>query len=299
MFSTTYISSPLQEVHMPLFERHDVRLLVKREDALHPIVSGNKWRKLKYNLIHHPEGVITYGGAFSNHIHATAGAGKYLNIPTVGIIRGEYDPQNPTLVAAQAMGMKLHFVTRSDYKQKEESSSIRAIIERYPDYTCVPEGGSNDLALIGLEELALDIASIDFDVLALAAGTGATARGIIPYMIDREVLIFSALKGSNLHHEFGIIPNPNHRIIDTYHCGGYGRTSPDLIQSINTFYTQTGIPVDPVYNGKTIYGLCDMVAQGQYKNKTILWIHSGGLQGIDGYNYLAQKKGNTSLIITG
>lgn len=244
-----------------------------------------------------PQGVITFGGAFSNHIHATAGAGSYLDIHTVGIIRGEYDEENPTLIDARSFGMKLHFVSREEYKKKEASVVVQKIMASYAGYTLVPEGGSNALAIKGVHELGQDIDTIACDVVALAAGTGATARGMIAAIDDREMLIFSALKGPDLYDEFGINPQPRHRIIDRYNCGGYGRTNAELITCMNQFYEDTGIPTDPVYNGKVIYGLLDMIASGRYDGKKILWIHSGGLQGVEAHNYMCRKKGRLDRIL--
>lgn len=290
------LPSPIEHVDHPVLKLHEVTLDVKREDLIHPLVSGNKWRKLKYNLYINPKGIITFGGAFSNHIHATAAACHVFKIPSVGIIRGEEDISNPTLRDARDMGMQLYYVSRSAYRLKEESADIQSIINQYPDYTPIPEGGSNDTALLGVHELGEEIAETVYDVVALAAGTGATARGILPYCQDKEVILFSAIKTPDLYHAHGISPHSNILLTDDYALGGYGKTTPQFIHWINKFSSDTGIPVDPIYNGKVIHGLMDMIRSGRLHGKRILWIHTGGLQGIAAYNYMAAKK-NKPLIV--
>lgn len=282
------IPSPIQEIKSDFLEAHGISLHVKREDMIHPLISGNKWRKLKYNLSERPEGIITFGGAFSNHIHATAAAGKLYHIPTVGIIRGEYDPHNPTISDCENMGMKCHFVSRSNYRLKEASPEVQKIIALYPDNTLIPEGGSNEKAIQGVEELGDEIDG-SYDYIALAAGTGATARGLISTR-EESFLIFSTLKVKDMYAAYDITLEERIHLIDDYHFGGYGKTDDTLIQFINEFYDQHAIPLDPIYNGKVAYGLMDMIQKGKLKDCSILWIHTGGLQGIQAYNYMAQKK---------
>jgi len=277
-----------------------VRLLILRDDLHHPLISGNKWRKLK-GLLHSTDGIakgiITYGGAFSNHIHATAAACKHYGITAVGIIRGEYDASNPTLIAAKDSGMTLHFVSRADYRLKADSPAVQDLISQYPDYTVVPEGGSGPFAMVGLAELGQEIAAIpDVDLITVSAGTGMTAAGIIKHQ-DRPVQVYSSLKDGYLRAEIGkLAEGRKFSFVSDYHFGGYGKVSNELVTFINSFLEQTGIPLDPIYNGKAIYGVLDQVSNGYFpKGTTILHIHTGGLQGINAYNYMAAKKGKTLL----
>lgn len=284
------LPSPIQVISNPLIKDRGITLHIKREDKIHPLISGNKWRKLKYNILKEKSGIITFGGAFSNHIHATAAAGKMYHIPTVGIIRGEYDPCNPTLKGSISMGMKLHFISRSEYKLKEDSTVAQEIINQYHDYHLVPEGGSNLYANQGLKELAEEIVN-DYDYIILPAGTGGTIRGLSRAMPEQKFMVFSSLKGENLVQEFGLVHHPHVAIIDRYTFGGYGKTPTALIEFINNFKRKYDIPLDPIYNGKLAFGMMDMIGKGQFDHKKILWVHTGGLQGISAYNYIAQKKG--------
>ena len=151
------LPSPIQRLYDPIWENQEIELYIKREDLIHPIVNGNKYRKLKYNLETNPKCIITFGGAFSNHIHATASAGKLYNIPTVGIIRGELDENNPTLLHARSCGMDLRFIDRSTYKLKEKSDVAKSIIAEYNESLILPEGGNNALARKGTSEVVIEI----------------------------------------------------------------------------------------------------------------------------------------------
>lgn len=295
------IPSPIQEVKLELLDRQNVKLLVKREDLIHPTISGNKWRKLKGSLLSVKQdgykGIITYGGAFSNHIHATAAAGQQFDIPTVGIIRGEYDEQNPTLQFAKQSGMKLHFVTRSSYRQKEHSAEVQEILKVFDNYLVVPEGGSSKLAMHGLTDLAGEIITLpNLDLITVSAGTGMTAAGIIKYQ-PRPVDVFSALKSDHLKNEIVELSGKTSFSFNTdYHFGGYGKVDHELIDFINSFFTTTGIPLDPIYNGKAMYGIIDQIKTGKISSgTTVLHIHTGGLQGVGAYNYMATKKDRNTI----
>ena len=277
-----------------------MRLLILRDDLHHPLISGNKWRKLKgvlHDNDHKAKGIITFGGAFSNHIHATAAACMHYGIPSVGIIRGEYDPANPTLISARQHGMTLHFVSRSDYRLKEDSPTIQQLIAQYADHTVVPEGGSGPMAMIGLAELAQQITAIpDIDIVTVSAGTGMTAAGIVKNQ-QRPVYVFSSLKDTYLQSEISkLADGQSFTFVTDYHFGGYGKVTSELVSFINDFKQRTGIPLDPIYNGKAIYGILDQVSLGYLpKGTTLLHVHTGGLQGIKAYNYMAAKKGRDLL----
>lgn len=279
-----------------------MKLLIKREDLIHPTISGNKWRKLKGNLREVKragyQGIITYGGAFSNHIYATAAAGMLFDIPTVGIIRGEFDEHNPTLQFAKDQGMKLSFVSRSAYKEKEQSEEVQQIINAADNYLLVPEGGSNLLAMEGLQELASEIDAVPhIDLITVSAGTGMSAAGIIKYQ-PRAVTVISSLKSDHLQKEIEKLSEKAAFTYNTdYHFGGYGKVDDVLVHFINDFCSTTKIPLDPIYNGKAIYGILDMVKTGKISSgTTVLHIHTGGLQGIRAYNYMAEKKSKSQII---
>lgn len=285
------IPSPIQQIHDPIWDDQQIELYIKREDLIHPIVNGNKYRKLKYNLATNPNSIITFGGAFSNHIHATASAGKLYNIPTVGIIRGELDENNPTLVYARSCGMDLRFVDRSTYKLKENSEAAIAIINEFTDPLILPEGGNNLLARKGTAEVATEInAQIpNVNYIALSAGTGGTASGILSQKNKHhKLLVFSALKGDFLRDEIIAMTGlSNFELQTDYHFGGYARTKPELIVFINQFYNKHQIILDPIYNGKGLYGIVDLIRQEKIsKGSKIVWVLTGGQQGNTAWNYM-------------
>lgn len=295
-----YLPSPLHEIHDTMLHNKNVRLFIKRDDMIHPDVSGNKWRKLLGNIEHinneRFSGIVTFGGAFSNHIYATAAVAKLLELNSVGIIRGEFDENNPTLAYARNQGMKLHFVSRSEYREKENSPTIKKILNQYPSYHLVPEGGSNAYAFSGLKTLAKELKSISYDILTVAAGTGTTSLGMIKYQ-DKMVEVYPVLKGDFLKKLISEkIENRPFKYIDNSHLGGYAKTNDSYILWLNKFYHQHGIKLDPIYNGKVLYQLFSRIQEEKYLPGTnIVHIHTGGLQGIAAYNYLATKSGKPLL----
>jgi len=300
------IPSPIVKVNHPLLHEKSIDLFVKREDLIHPLVSGNKWRKLKYNLKYAKDNgyntIVTFGGAFSNHIHATAAACQAFDLESIGIIRGEYDKDNPTLQFAQSCGMELKFIDRASYREKENSEVVKAFLAEQDSYFLVPEGGSNELAYDGLRELAEEINETHFDIVMVSAGTGGTATGILKWLdTSKELWVFSSLKSDYLHDEIqkNIEPEKHQqfKFLSSYHYGGYGKAPKSLITFINEFSAQTKIPIDPIYNGKLMGGFSDMVEKGEIdESKTYLWVHTGGLQGIDAYNYMEKRKGKLEII---
>ena len=268
---------------------YSIELYIKREDLLHPYISGNKFRKLKYNVEEalkiEAKMLITFGGAFSNHILATAAAGKEYGIATVGIIRGEEWKdklfENPTLSLAKEFGMEFEFVSRSIYAQKEEVGCY-----------ILPEGGTNSLAIKGCEEI-LEPVDSDFDYVCCAVGTGGTITGIINASKENQKIVgFSALKGNFLSDVIcNFVTKKNWTMNSDYHFGGYGRVTDELIAFLNDFYKSTSIPLDPIYTGKMMFGVLDMIQKRDFlDNSKILLIHTGGLQGIKGINQIREKK---------
>lgn len=269
-------------------------LYIRREDLLHPYISGNKYRKLKYNLLEAKnknfKTLLTFGGAYSNHISATATAGKEFGFKTIGIIRGEEligkIDENPTLAFAKANHMQLHFVSREQYKQKNFVEFIIELKEKYGNFYLLPEGGTNELAVKGCEEI-LTNEDNEFDVICVPVGTGGTMAGIInSSQPHQKVIGFSALKGDFLKKEVEKwTSKSNWFITDEYNFGGYAKINPVLIEFINQFNYETGIPLDPIYTGKMMYGILRMIEEEKISKKSrILAIHTGGLQGITGMN---------------
>ncbi len=289
-----------QKVELPILNDKKVTLYMKREDQLHSFISGNKFRKLKYNIEAAKKAglktVLTYGGAYSNHIAATAFAGKEYGFNTIGIIRGEELVQkwqeNPTLRFAHANGMQFKFVTREGYRVKEEAGAIASLEKEFGLFYRIPEGGTNQLAVQGCEEI-VHAGDSDFDVLITCVGTGGTISGIINSSKDHQVIIgFPALKGDFLKKDICKFTAKSNWDLETnYNFGGYGKISEELIVFINDFKKKTAIPLDPIYTGKMMFGVVDMIAKNHFKEGTkILAIHTGGLQGITGMNKVLKNK---------
>ena len=284
-----------------------ITLEIKREDLLHPFVSGNKFRKLKYNVLQakaeNQSVLLTFGGAFSNHIAAVAYAGKEQGFETIGIIRGEElrdkISENPTLSFAQECGMRFEFVTREAYRHKTEIAFIEQLQVKFGSFYLVPEGGTNDLAVKGCEEILTEL-DADFDFVCSAVGTGGTISGLINSALPHQkVLGFPALKGDFLQDEIrNFVQNKNWELITDYHFGGYGKVTTEFIEWINWFYAQTGIPLDPIYTGKMVFGVMDLIQRNYFPpNSKILMIHTGGLQGIAGMNAKLRNQNKPILVL--
>ncbi|MCM4159563.1 1-aminocyclopropane-1-carboxylate deaminase/D-cysteine desulfhydrase [Antarcticibacterium flavum] len=291
-------------VHVLTRREDGVSLYIKREDLLHPQVSGNKFRKLKYNLAEaQKQGhtrLLTFGGAFSNHIAAVAAAGKILDLQTIGVIRGDELgrdmestlKKNPTLDFAASQGMKFLFVSRSDYREKETTAFRQDLEKEFGSFYLIPEGGTNTLAVKGCEEILTGVGK-DFDFICCAVGTGGTIAGLINAAAkDQKVLGFPALKGDFLEGEISKYTSAtNWELVNKYHFGGYAKVSPELIDFINDFRKTYDILLDPVYTGKMLFGIFDMMENAVFpQNSRILAIHTGGLQGITGMNKLLKNK---------
>ena len=285
---------PNQRIQLPVLDKMQIALFIKREDLVHPTISGNKYRKLKYNLLRATEEghncLLTFGGAYSNHIYSTAIAGKEQGLKTIGIIRGEELTQswkqNPTLRSAHRAGMELRFVSRSDYREKGTSKFLKELHQVYGRFYLLPEGGTNDLAIRGCEEILTD-ADEGFNYICSSVGTGGTIAGIINTSLsNQKVLGFPALKGDFLQKDIcKFVRNENWALLLDYHFGGYARVNGQLINFINEFKSKNQIQLDPIYTGKMMYGIVDLVERGYFpKNSKILAIHTGGLQGITGMN---------------
>ncbi len=291
------LPSPLSRLQHPLLESHDLHLSIKRDDLIHPHLQGNKWRKLKYNLqaarAAGHRTLLTFGGAWSNHIHATAAAGHYFGLRSIGIIRGERPPQlSPTLADAQRWGMQLHFIDRQSYREKHRDEFIASLHARFGEFYLIPEGGSNLAGIRGCGEI-VDELEDDYDVICVDCGTGATLAGIINGLRGSgQVLGFAVLKGADFIRrdveqylqQLGTPTLDNWHINLDYHFGGYARTRPELMHFIQQFKQQHDIQLEPVYSAKMFYGIFDLIERDYFaRGSRILALHSGGLQGLRGF----------------
>ncbi|WP_017259181.1 1-aminocyclopropane-1-carboxylate deaminase/D-cysteine desulfhydrase [Pedobacter arcticus] len=283
-------NSPEEEVDFEPINKHQLTLFFKRDDLIHPFISGNKWRKLKYNLLKAKAAkkthLVTFGGAFSNHILATAAAGAKFNFKTTALIRGE-EADNQILGLCRIFGMHLIFVSREAYKNKERL--YQQYFKNESQTFFIDEGGYGEDAEKGCREIISELEN-SYDYLFCAAGTGATAAGIInganTTNVNTEINIVPALKGGDfLKPEIDkllITPHP-YNLHTEYHFGGYAKTKPALIDFIKDFSQKTGILLDPVYTGKVLFAINDLANQNYFKPQSkILMIHTGGLFGILG-----------------
>lgn len=277
----------------------DVELFIKREDLVHPSISGNKFWKLYYNIIQYLEFkkksplIITYGGAFSNHIAAVSALEKELNIPTIGIIRGEElqesTSQNPTLYQAQQNGMQLRFVTREDYRNQSKLTQLLQL--EFPDALIIPEGGSNDDAVNGIQFM-LSGQTKDFDYLCCAVGTGGTISGLSKFAEQHQKVIgIKVVKDDSLEKLITNWSQKDNFSLKEAFQAKYGKITEDNIRFINQFYQDYNIPLDPIYTGKMMEKLLALIDENYFeKGSRILAFHTGGLQGISGANDWLKKK---------
>jgi 1-aminocyclopropane-1-carboxylate deaminase len=288
------LPTPLQEISDAVTLKAGVSLYIKRDDLIHPTVSGNKWRKLKYNLkqakLEGATTLLTFGGAFSNHLYATAAAGAFTGFETIGIVRGEDAGINKssTLRFCEEQGMKLHFVTREEYKLRGSEDYLDQVKKQFKQPFIIPEGGTSEWALKGVremtEEVNLQSGKLP-DYYAVAAGTGGTAAGILSS--GAKVLAFSALKGGGFLEQdilnlAGCNGNKEQlELFTDYHFKGYAKYTPELLGFINTFKKIHGIQLEQVYTAKMLFGLYDLIEKGYFKEGScIVAVHTGGLQGL-------------------
>ena len=283
MFETIAQNIPDQQISF-----HDITFIIRRLDLVHPQISGNKFFKLKYNFLEAKrqgyQHILSFGGAYSNHIAATAFAAQQFGFKSVGVIRGEEladRPLNPTLATAQQFGMKLHFVSRDEYRRKQRPEYLAELARHFPEHYVIPEGGTNALAIQGCQEILKD-SDAQFDVICCAVGTGGTISGLIEAShAHQQILGFSALKGSFLKDEVAqLTKKTNWNILDDYCCGGYAKTSAALVQFIRDFEAEFSILLEQVYTAKMLMGIFDLIEKNYFLARSkLLVIHSGGLQG--------------------
>lgn len=309
-----------QNLHSPLQHLdtiNGVELWLKREDLIHPHVSGNKWRKLKYYLKDFRESgktsILTFGGAFSNHLAATAALGKMANIPTKALVRGEEVESNATLDFCRQQGMEIEVIPRKRYDTKDDPEFLSLMEETLPEVYIIPEGGKGPLGVKGCTEILTEVKE-GFEVVCCAGGTGTTMAGLLLSGYDARFLLFPALKGGiflkraiarqvlQFEESFSTTADGKNmvdtrlEIAENYHFGGYGKTKPELIDFMNGFYRKHKIPLDPLYTGKMMYGIFDLIEKGIVKSgDRLLALHTGGLQGIKGMNERLEKSGKQTL----
>ncbi len=290
------LPSPLQP--LPISNEMGIQFLLKRDDLIHPLLSGNKWRKLKYQIgyahIHSFSGLLTFGGAFSNHIVATAVAANMKGFKSIGIIRGEETSiTNHSLQLAKNNGMELLFVSREEYKQKEKGQTVQRFIGENPDYLLVPEGGKHTLALNGVGELVDEVLAEDvgqIDYMVCAVGTGTTFAGLakakhIKHLIGIPVLKHPTIKSEIEQSFFRSELHKSCQLIHDYHFGGYAKFNAILIDFMHDFYDTHQIPTDVIYTSKLMFAVTDLLQKKYFEqNATVVIYHSGGLQGNAGMN---------------
>ena len=293
-----------ERVNLP--KTKGVELYVKREDQIHAFVSGNKYRKLKYNLLEAEKSgyktLLTFGGAFSNHIAAVASAGHLIGFKTIGVIRGDEleskISENATLNFAQENGMQFKFVSREIYRSKTSESFLESLKAEFGEFYVIPEGGTNELAVKGCQEI-LYPEDFNFDYICCSVGTGGTISGLINgSKPSQQVLGFPALKGDFLKEDISKFATlTNWKLITDYHFGGYAKINDELVAFINQFKSDYNLPLDPVYSGKMMFGILDLIDKNYFpKGSKILAIHTGGLQGIEGMNAHLRKKNLSEII---
>ncbi len=297
------IPTPLIQLHHSLFDSKKIDVYIKRDDLIHPYISGNKWRKLKYNLLRLKErnfkGLATFGGAYSNHIYAAAYAGKMHNIKTIGFIRGEKAlALNDTLQFAVSCGMQLRYLDRQTYKRRHEESFLQELQDQNPDYYFLPEGGTNAYALKGCTEIIAEI-DLDFDFICCACGTGGTISGIINALnAEQKALGIAVLKNASfLMHDINKLiqkhTSENWQLFLEYHQGGYAKINKELVSFIDFFETTFAIPLDPIYTGKMCMAIWNLIEKDYFpEGSRVIMLHTGGLQGTAGMKSKMDKLRN-------
>jgi 1-aminocyclopropane-1-carboxylate deaminase/D-cysteine desulfhydrase-like pyridoxal-dependent ACC family enzyme len=297
------MSSIIQKTEDLALVNSNIELFVKREDLVHSIISGNKWHKLRYNIQNAKKRgnttLLTFGGAYSNHIEATAIAGKEFGFKTIGIIRGEETlPLNSTIKKAKECGMQLVYVSRAEYKNKHTQDYIESLREVFGSFYLIPEGGSNFYAINGCMEILNETDTI-YDYICCPLGTGGTASGIaLSLKGNQKLLGFPALKGGEFLLDemktfINMVVNDTEttqdvlnkvQLITDYHFGGYAKINEELISFLQDFNVKHNIKWDLIYNGKMVFGVYDLIKKGFFpKGSKILLIHTGGLQGVNGF----------------
>jgi len=300
MFFSKDFKSINEKMNLTVLSNQKVSLYIKREDLIHPIISGNKFRKLKYNikeaLDQQKSEILTFGGAYSNHLLACSFIGKLMGLKTTGIIRGDELSKkklNSTLKKCQDFGMKFIFISREEYRRRNEKDYINSLKKNHKAAFIIPEGGTNYFGVMGCQEI-LNKEDNNYDVICCPVGSGGTISGLInSKKKHQKILGFSALKSSDINNVITkFVKNNNWEIFDDMFFGGYSKIDNKLVDFINKIYSQTGILLDPIYNSKMLFQIVHMILNNKwiYGNKVLL-INTGGLQSITEINIKLNKKG--------
>jgi 1-aminocyclopropane-1-carboxylate deaminase len=284
------IFSPVHQINDQLFDEQDLKVFIKRDDLIHPIISGNKWRKLKYLLkdaqFTNKNHLVTFGGAYSNHLLATAAAAAKFGFKSTGIVRGE-QVENDTLFLCRLHGMQLIFTDRESYRNKQ------ALFIKYfrgdNDAFFINEGGASAEGAKGCRELVNELTET-YDHIFCACGTGTTAAGVINGITNHQLPTqFHAVpvfkNGGFMTDEIDklLITPVEYHLHTDYHFGGYGKVNDELIAFVKSFVAKTGVLIEPIYTGKMLYAIYDLAAKNYFKPESrILAIHSGGIWGLLG-----------------
>lgn len=289
------LPSAIQKLSSHLADSFGVEIWIKRDDVIHDAISGNKYRKLKYNLDYIQENdineVITFGGAHSNHIDAVAHICQLENLKCTGLIRGDENSQlSPTLLRALDKGMKIQFVSRSNYKKRNDKDYLAHLRNLFPGAFIIPEGGANHLGVKGCEDIVDEVQNeVNFDCISVDCGTGATLAGMVRKLAPHQKAIgVQVLKGvdfiSKEVNHLNTSSYKNFEVWTDYHFGGYAKYQPELIDFMRWFYEETNIRLDPVYTGKQFFAVFDQLKKGYFPKETkLVLVHTGGLQGIEGF----------------
>jgi 1-aminocyclopropane-1-carboxylate deaminase len=287
---------PIQPIHDNLLSMSGIRLSILRLDMIHPEISGNKWFKLKYNLerarVEGRDTLLSFGGPWSNHLHALACAGSEFSFSTIGLVRGELpSPLNACLEDAKNAGMELHSLSRIDYKEKDKPEFIKQLKKQFGNAFLIPEGGANKTGALGCAEIN-NLYPQSFDLVCIACGTGTTLAGMASSS-QTPLLGFQVLKGkgylrnqvNSLLQQYQLSASCKWDICDEYHFGGYAKVSDELLQFCTEFEALHDIPLEPVYSGKMLFGLYQLIKKRDFfpQNCSILAVHGGGLQGRRGF----------------
>ncbi len=296
--SSLNLPSPVTQIENSLLKEKKISLFIKRDELIHPVIQGNKWRKLKYNLLNAKKNnkstLLSFGGAYSNHLHALAAAGNQLNFKTIGIIRGEaHHPLNPCLQDMKNWNMQLKFISRLEYKQKTSPEFIQQLKQQMGDFYLIPEGGNNASGKKGCAELLTELKE-HYDTICCEVGSGTMLSSLIHNNTKphTDFLGFAVMKNPQLEQEIEnslnyIEPVSPWEINHKYHFGGFARTTPELDDFIKNFKEKFNIQLEPVYSGKMLWGILDLIKQDYFKTGSrILAIHGGGLQGLRGFKQL-------------
>lgn len=296
MFSTS--RSILQQIELPSLNTSSNELFIKRDDLIDPYVSGNKWRKLNYSIASilqsKKEGVLTFGGAYSNHLLATAFACQKAGLKAIGLVRGDEltKDANELLQKCHAAGMQLVFLSREEYALRHEKIYKDELMADYPNFQVIPEGGANYLGMVGCQEILTETPN-DFDYVFVAQGTTTTSCGLAMALPEKTTLcVVPVLKGFDSKSEmaklFGYAGFSQETIdellektivLSNYHFGAYGKYTPELLAFMETVFSETALPLDPIYTGKAFYGMIDWLSQQNIHNKKVLFVHTGGIEG--------------------